>query len=51
MVAAHGNSLRAIIKELDGISDDEITGLEIATGVPIVYEMSDGRPTGKEILS
>ena len=51
MVAAHGNSLRAIIKELDGISDDEIPGLEIATGVPIVYEMSDGRPAGKEILT
>ena len=51
MVAAHGNSLRAIIKELDGISDEDIPGLEIATGVPIVYEMSDGRPTGKEVLS
>ena len=51
MLAAHGNSLRAIIKELDGISDDDITSLEIATGVPIVYEMSDGKPTGKEILA
>jgi 2,3-bisphosphoglycerate-dependent phosphoglycerate mutase len=50
MVAAHGNSLRAIIKELDEISDDEIPGLEIATGIPIVYEMADGRPVGKEIL-
>ena len=51
MLAAHGNSLRAIIKELDGISDDDITSLEIATGVPIVYEMSGGEPTGKEILA
>jgi 2,3-bisphosphoglycerate-dependent phosphoglycerate mutase len=50
LVAAHGNSLRAIIKELDGIGDDEIAGLEIATGVPIVYEMTDGKPVGKEIL-
>jgi 2,3-bisphosphoglycerate-dependent phosphoglycerate mutase len=50
MVAAHGNSLRAIIKELDEISDDEIPGLEIATGVPIVYQMAEGRPVGKEIL-
>ena len=39
LVAAHGNSLRALIKHLDGISDTEITGLEIPTGVPIVYEL------------
>ena len=39
LVAAHGNSLRALIKHLDGISDDEITDLEIPTGVPIVYEL------------
>lgn len=39
LVAAHGNSLRALIKHLEGISDDEITGLEIPTGVPIVYEL------------
>jgi 2,3-bisphosphoglycerate-dependent phosphoglycerate mutase len=38
LVAAHGNSLRALIKHLDAISDAEITGLEIPTGVPIVYE-------------
>ena len=50
LVAAHGNSIRAIIKELDAISDDDIVNLEVATGVPIVYEMSDGKPTGKEIL-
>ena len=50
MVAAHGNSLRAIIKELDSISDEDIPSLEIATGVPIVYTMDDGRVAGKEIL-
>ena len=50
LVSAHGNSLRAIVKDLDGISDADIPDLEIATGVPIVYQMRDGRPTGKEIL-
>ena len=38
LVAAHGNSLRALVKMLDGISDDDITGFNIPTGVPIVYE-------------
>jgi 2,3-bisphosphoglycerate-dependent phosphoglycerate mutase len=42
LVAAHGNSLRALVKHLSGISDDEITGLEIPTGQPIVYELDDG---------
>ena len=41
LVAAHGNSLRALIKHLDGISDADITALEIPTGVPIVYELDD----------
>jgi len=41
LVAAHGNSLRALVKHLSGISDDEITGLEIPTGQPIVYELDD----------
>ena len=39
IIAAHGNSLRALVKHLSGISDDEITGLEIPTGQPIVYEL------------
>jgi len=39
LVAAHGNSLRALIKHLSAISDTEITGLEIPTGQPIVYEL------------
>jgi 2,3-bisphosphoglycerate-dependent phosphoglycerate mutase len=41
LIAAHGNSLRALEKHLSGISDDEITGLEIPTGQPIVYELDD----------
>ena len=39
LVAAHGNSLRALVKYLDGIADDEIPGLNIPTGVPLVYEL------------
>ncbi len=41
LVAAHGNSLRALVKHLDGIGDAEIAGLNIPTGVPLVYELSD----------
>ena len=41
LVAAHGNSLRAIVKHLDQISDDEISGLNIPTGMPLVYELDD----------
>ena len=41
LVAAHGNSLRGIIKYLSGISDDDIVGLEIPTGKPIVYNLAD----------
>ena len=41
LVAAHGNSLRALVKHLSGISDAEITGLEISTGQPIVYQLDD----------
>ena len=41
IISAHGNSLRALVKHLSGISDDEITGLEIPTGQPIVYELDD----------
>ena len=46
IVAAHGNSLRALVKHLDGISDAEIPVLNIPTGVPLVYELdADLRPT------
>ena len=41
LVSAHGNSLRALVKHLSGISDEAITGLEIPTGQPIVYELDD----------
>ncbi|MGD7733044.1 phosphoglyceromutase [Propionibacteriaceae bacterium G57] len=41
LVAAHGNSLRALVKHLDGISDDDIAGLNIPTGVPLYYELDD----------
>ena len=41
IVAAHGNSLRALEKQLSGISDSDIVGLEIPTGQPIVYELDD----------
>ncbi|MGB7449453.1 MAG: phosphoglyceromutase [Ornithinimicrobium sp.] len=39
MIAAHGNSLRALVKHLDGVSDDDITGLNIPTGIPLVYQL------------
>lgn len=39
VVAAHGNSIRAIVKYLDEVSDDEIVGLNIPTGIPLVYEL------------
>ncbi|MBP7865679.1 MAG: 2,3-diphosphoglycerate-dependent phosphoglycerate mutase [Acidobacteria bacterium] len=42
LVVAHGNSLRALVKYLDGISDEEIVGLNIPTGVPLVYELDAG---------
>jgi len=45
LVVAHGNSLRALVKHLDGISDAEIAGLNIPTGIPLVYELdADFRP-------
>ena len=41
LVAAHGNSLRALVKHLDGISDEDIAGLNIPTGIPLVYQLDD----------
>jgi len=41
LIAAHGNSLRALVKHLDGISDEDIVGLNIPTGIPLVYELND----------
>ena len=40
-VAAHGNSLRALVKHLDGISDADIAGLNIPTGIPLVYRLDE----------
>ena len=52
LISAHGNSLRALVKHLSGIPDDEITGLEIPTGQPIVYELdADLSPTDRYYLS
>ncbi|WP_106506164.1 phosphoglyceromutase [Brachybacterium timonense] len=48
LIAAHGNSLRALVKYLDDISDEEISGLNIPTGQPLVYELDeDFRPVTK----
>jgi 2,3-bisphosphoglycerate-dependent phosphoglycerate mutase len=41
LVAAHGNSLRALVKHLDGISDSDIAGLDIPTGIPLRYELDE----------
>lgn len=47
LVTAHGNSLRALVKHLDGISDEDIAELNIPTGIPLVYELDDDfKPTG-----
>ena len=47
LVTAHGNSLRALVKHLDGISDADIAALNIPTGMPLVYEIeADGTPAG-----
>ncbi len=51
LIVAHGNSLRALVKYLDGISDEEIVALNIPTGIPLVYELDDGaRPLGHRYL-
>lgn len=48
MIAAHGNSLRAIVKYLDEISDEDIAGVNIPTGIPLVYELDeDMKPVKK----
>lgn len=52
IVAAHGNSLRAIIMQLDGISKEEITRLNLATGVPMIYRLNaDGSVADKKDLA
>jgi len=51
LIAAHGNSIRALVKYLDGISDTDIVGLNIPNGVPLVYELdAELRPIRREYL-
>lgn len=50
LVAAHGNSLRALVKHLDGISDEDISELNIPTGIPLKYELDENlRPVGPAV--
>jgi 2,3-bisphosphoglycerate-dependent phosphoglycerate mutase len=50
LIVAHGNSLRALVKDLDGIGEQAIEDLNIPLGIPVVYEFSGGMPRGKTIL-
>jgi len=51
LIAAHGNSLRALVKMLDEVSDDEITGFNIPTGIPLAYELDEAlKPVSREFL-
>jgi len=51
LIAAHGNSLRALVKMLDNVSNDEITGFNIPTGIPLAYELDDElNPISREFL-
>ena len=51
LIAAHGNSLRALVKHLDGVSQDQIVSLNIPTGIPLVYELDkDLKPLGSRYL-
>ncbi len=51
LLAAHGNSLRALVKHLDGVSEEEIVGLNIPTGIPLVYELDgDLQPISSRYL-
>jgi 2,3-bisphosphoglycerate-dependent phosphoglycerate mutase len=46
LIAAHGNSLRALVKYLDGMSDDDVVGLNIPTGIPLLYDLDENlKPT------
>jgi 2,3-bisphosphoglycerate-dependent phosphoglycerate mutase len=51
LLAAHGNSLRALVKYLDAMSEEEVVGLNIPTGIPLVYELDDDlRPVAHRYL-
>ena len=52
LVAAHGNSMRALVKMLDGISDEDIVGFNIPTGIPLAYELDDDlKPVERRFLA
>ena len=51
LIVAHGNSLRALVKYLDGVSEEDIVGLNIPTGMPLVYDLdADLKPLGRQYL-
>jgi len=51
LIAAHGNSMRALVKMLDGISDEDITEFNIPTGVPILYDLDNSlQPLSREFI-
>ncbi|MEM9208319.1 MAG: 2,3-diphosphoglycerate-dependent phosphoglycerate mutase [Pseudomonadota bacterium] len=51
LISAHGNSLRALVKMIDGVSDEEITGFNIPTGIPMLYELdADLQPLSRNFL-
>ena len=51
MIAAHGNSLRALVKMLDDVSEEDITGFNIPTGIPLLYELDDAlKPVSRNFL-
>ncbi len=51
LIVAHGNSIRALVKYLDGVSDDAIVGLNIPNGIPLVYELdADLKPIRSHYL-
>ena len=51
LMAAHGNSLRALIKYLDGVSEEDIIGMNVPTGMPLVYDLDENlKPTNRKYL-
>ena len=51
LIAAHGNSLRALIKYIDGVSEEDIIGMNVPTGMPLVYELDeDLKPLNRQYL-
>ena len=51
LISAHGNSLRALVKMLDNVSEEAITVFNIPTGIPVVYELDDDlKPLSREFL-